>query len=231
MDRFFKTLLAFLFATASVSFAVMVFSGGARFWHRQFGGNANLLENEMAFYSSQGYEVGSFLRTVCPDQKLLMLVDPDFRRNENIKQLAYALMEGYGSSSVELDTIILPKTRSGMPMPLYMSMSAEDFDTAVERYPDTSIVISTIGLPVNLNSLRLLQNENAPRLVLLGLPSGPIPGLMKLIQTGKVLAVVFSHPEARYDVPAPKDRKKAFRIRYILVTKENLDQYKSLFGE
>ena len=232
MEKFFKTLLAFLFATASVSFAILVFSGGALFWHRQFGGvNANLLENEMAFYSSQGYEAGSFLRSVEPDRQLLLLVDPDFHRNENIKQLAYAVMEGYGSNKIELDTIELPEARSEMPMPLYMSMTAHDFDAVVERYPDAAVVISTIGLPSDLNSLQILQNENAPKLLLLGLPSGPIPGLMDLIRNDRVIAVVFSNPEARYDVSAPKDRRKAFEIRYVLVTKENLEQYRSLFSE
>lgn len=232
MDRFFKTLLAFLFATASVSFAILVFSGGALFWHRQFGGiNANLLENEMAFYASQGYEAGAFLRTMEPDRQVLLLVDPDFRRNENIKQLAYSLIDGYGSSNVMLDTIQLPEARSEMPMPLYMSMSAEDFDSVVEQYPDSAVVISTIGLPTDLQSLRLLQNESGPRLLLLGLPSGPIPGLIEFIRNGKVCAVVLSNPDARYDVPAPKDRKEAFKIRYILVTKENLEQYRHLFSE
>ena len=232
MEKFFKTLLAFLFATASVSFAILVFSGGALFWHRQFGGGtANLLENEMAFYASQGYEAGVFLKSQEPDRQLLLLVDPDFRRNENIKQLAYAMIEGYGSSDIMLDTIQLSQERSEMPMPLYMSMTAEDFESVVERYPDAAVVVSTIGLPMELNSLRLLQNENAPKLLLLGLPSGPIPGLMDLIRSGRVIGVVFSNPQARYDVPAPKERGEAFKIRYLLVTKENLDQYQSLFAE
>ena len=134
MAKFFKTLLAFLFATASVSFAIMVFSGGALFWHRQFGGlSDDLLENEMAFYASQGYEAGVFLKGTEPNRQLLLLVDPDFHRNENIKQLAYAMIEGYGSSDVMLDTIQLPVELSEMPMPLYMSMTAEDFDKVVER--------------------------------------------------------------------------------------------------
>ena len=115
-------------------------------------------------------------------------------------------------------------------MPLYMSMTADDFDSVVEQHPDASVVISTIGLPVDLDSLRMLQNEGAPKLLLLGLPSGPIPGLTELIRKGKVLAVVLSNPEARYDVPAPKDRREAFRIRYLLVTKENLDQHLNLFA-
>ncbi|WP_294502775.1 hypothetical protein [uncultured Victivallis sp.] len=230
MEKFFKTLLAFLFATASVSFAILVFSGGALFWHRQFGGNANLLENEMAFYASQGYEAGVYLKEVVPDQQILLLVDPDFYRNENIKQLAYTLIEGYGSNNVVPDTIHLSDARSEMPMPLYMSMTADDFDSVVEQHPDASVVISTIGLPVDLDSLRMLQNEGAPKLLLLGLPSGPIPGLTELIRKGKVLAVVLSNPEARYDVPAPKDRREAFRIRYLLVTKENLDQHLNLFA-
>ena len=70
MAKFFKTLLAFLFATASVSFAIMVFSGGALFWHRQFGGlSDDLLENEMAFYASQGYEAGVFLKGTEPNRQ------------------------------------------------------------------------------------------------------------------------------------------------------------------
>ena len=232
MAKFFKTLLAFLFATASVSFAIMVFSGGALFWHRQFGGlSDDLLENEMAFYASQGYEAGVFLKGTEPNRQLLLLVDPDFHRNENIKQLAYAMIEGYASSDVMLDTIQLPVELSEMPMPLYMSMTAEDFDKVVERYPDAAVVISTIGLPSDIENLKLLKNEEGPRILLLGLPSGPIPGLVDLIRSGKVAAVVFSNPKARYDVPAPKDRTEAFKIRYVLVTKDNLDEFRNLFAD
>lgn len=232
MPKFFKTLLAFLFAMASVSFAIMVFSGGALFWHRQFGGMSDdLLQNEMAFYASQGFRVGEYLKDIEPKKQLLLLVDPDFQRNENIKQLAYAMIEGYGSNDIMLDTIELPSEYSEMPMPLYMSMTAEDFDKVIDRYPDAAVIISTIGLPSDLEKLKILKNEDGPKILLLGLPSGPIPGLADLIRSGKISAVVFSNPKARYDVPAPKNRNEAFDIRYVLVTKDNLDEYRSLFAE
>ena len=42
--------------------------------------------------------------------------------------------------------------------------------------------------------------------------------------------MIISNPDAKYDVPAPSDPMKAFDIRYVLVTKENADQYKAHFS-
>ncbi|MPN34268.1 hypothetical protein SDC9_181761 [bioreactor metagenome] len=208
----------------------MVFSGGALFWHSRFGGmNDDLLKNEMAFYASQGFQAGQFLKKLEPGRQLLLMVDPDFQRNENIKQLAYAMIEGYGSNDIQLDTIQLPTELTEMPMPLYMSMTAEDFDKVADRYPDAAFVISTIGLPTDVEKLKILKNENGPKILLLGLPSGPIPGLVELIAADKIAAVVFSNPKARYDVPAPRSQNEAFDIRYVLVTKDNLEEYRNLF--
>jgi|GEM_PF-2516758 len=232
MPKLVKTFLALLFAVFSILFAIMVFSGGALFWHHRFGGaNDDLLKNEMTFYASQGYRVGQYLKKLEPDRQLLLLADPDYQRNENVKQLAYSMIEGYGSNNIMLDTVQVPSNSEGMPMPLYMSMKAKDFDKVIDRYPDAAVIISTIGFPSDVEHLKLLQNEDGPKVILLGLPSGPVSGLADLLRRGKVSAVVFSNPKARYDTPAPQDRDKAFDTRYVLVTKDNLDEYPSLFTE
>ncbi len=231
MPNFVKTLLAFLFCIASVSFSILVLSGTVMIWGGQFGGRDGLLANEMAFYASQGYRAGVFLKEIRPDKQVLLLADPGFQENDNIKQLAYALIEGYGSSDVLLDTIRLNENYEELPMPLYMAMSAADFDDAINKHPEAGIIVSTIGLPTELDKLELFKRENAPVLLLLGLPSGPVPGLVNLIQEGKIAAVVISNPEARYDVTAPKERLKAFDIRYMLVTKENLEEVRKHFAE
>ncbi len=227
MPRSLKILIALLFAVISVTCCYFVFSGGANFWSRQFGNaNEDLLKNETTYYASQGYRIGQFLKNNNPDRKILLLSEPDFMQNESIKQLAYAMIEGYGSNNVTLDTIAVPPGYGDMQIPLYMSMKAEDFDRVLDRYPDTDFVISMVGLPPDLENLNALRNENSPKLLLLGLPSGPLPQLSELIRDGQIVAVVISNPAARYDVPAPKDRNAAFDLRYVLVSKENLEEYR-----
>ena len=53
-----------------------------------------------------------------------------------------------------------------------------------------------------------------------------VSGISTLIKKGDLAGIVISSPKANYEVSAPGDPKKAFDIRYVLVTKDNVDQYK-----
>ncbi len=192
-----------------------------------FGGQSSLLSNELAFYTSQGNKVGKFFAQQNPGKKILLLTDPGFENNDNVKSLIDAIKAGYGSDNVVADTITLANQEE-TPMPLYMLMKAKDFDAALEKHSDVQIVISTIGLPTDVRNLKYWKTpaEQRPLLFLLGLPSGRIEGLADVIKKGDIAGVVISNPEAKYDVPAPRDPEEAFAIRYILVSKENVDANK-----
>lgn len=190
-----------------------------------FGGNDSLLSNELKFYTSQGNEVGKFLAKENGGKKVLFVADPGFETSDNIKSLVDAFKKGYGSEDVVVDTIALPDDQKDAPMPLYMIMKAKDFDALLEKHPDCQVVVTSIGLPSDVNKMKFwrMAADKRPALFLLGLPSGRIDGLADQIKKGVVAGVVVSNPQAKYDVPAPGDPAKAFEIRYILVDKSNVD--------
>ena len=195
-----------------------------------FGGRDSLLANELKFYASQGTKTGDFLKTALPGKKILLVADPGFEKNDNVKLLADALREGYGGEVV-VDTVSLPGNQADAPMPLYMMMKAKDFDAMVEKHPDVGVIVTTVGLPQDANNLKFMKQspDKRPALFLMGLPSGPVPGIMPAIQSGAVVGLIISNPEAQYDVKAPSDPMEAFDIRYVLVTKDNAEQYKANF--
>ncbi|MBS1370372.1 MAG: hypothetical protein HPZ91_10495 [Lentisphaeria bacterium] len=217
---------------AFVLFVVVVISAGLLLNEMNvFGTRDGLLENEMKFYASQGTKTGDFLKSTQPGKKVLLVADPGFEKNENVKKLANALQDGYGGEVV-VDTVQLPGNQEEAPMPLYMMMKAKDFDAMVEKHPDVGVIVTTVGLPQDANNLKFMKlpADKRPALFLMGLPSGPVPGIMPALQSGIIVGLVISNPDAKYDVAAPSDPMKAFDIRYVLVTKENAEQYKGNFS-
>lgn len=217
---------------AFVLFVVVVISAGLLLNEMNvFGTRDGLLENEMKFYASQGTKTGDYLKTTFPGKKVLLVADPGFEKNDNVKKLADALQAGYGGEVVT-DTVQLPGNQADAPMPLYMMMKAADFDAMVDKHPDCGVIVTTVGLPQDANRLKFMKQsaDKRPALFLMSLPSGPVPGIMAALQSGIITGLIISNPDAKYDVPAPSDPMKAFDIRYVLVTKENADQYKAHFS-
>ena len=213
---------------AFVLFVVVVISAGLLLNEMNvFGTRDGLLENEMKFYASQGTKTGDYLKTTFPGKKVLLVADPGFEKNDNVKKLADALQAGYGGEVVT-DTVQLPGNQADAPMPLYMMMKAKDFDALLEKHADVQIVVNTIGLPNDLQKMKYwrAKKDARPALFLLGMPSGRIDGLAEAIATGDIAGIVTSNPQAKYDVKAPSDPEAAFDIRYILVNKDNVEANK-----
>ena len=217
---------------AFVLFVVVLISAGLLLNELNvFGGRSSLLANEFKFYASQGNKTGTYLKTAMPGKKILMFADPGFEKNDNVKLLADALREAYGGEVV-VDTVELPGNQAGMPMPLYMMMKAKDFDAMVEKHPDAGLIVTTVGLPQDANNLKFMKQsaDKRPALFLMGLPSGPMQGILPALQSGAIIGLIISNPQAQYDVSAPSDPMEAFDILFFLVTKENAYQYKASFS-
>lgn len=75
-------------------------------------------------------------------------------------------------------------------MPLYMMMKAADFDAMVDKHPDCGVIVTTVGLPQDANRLKFMKQsaDKRPALFLMGLPSGPVPGIMAALQSGIITA-------------------------------------------
>lgn len=187
------------------------------------GGTEGLMQTEMAFYASQGTKAGKTLAATNAGKKALLVVDPGFEKNETIQGLIKAFKEGFGGD-VEVDTIALPAGQEDAPMPLFMMMKAKDFDGLLAKHPGVGVVVTTIGLPSDAPAMQLwrMPADKRPSVFMIGLPSGAMKGMDGMIQQGVISGVIISNPEAKYDVSAPSDPEEAFKIRYMLVDKNNV---------
>ena len=109
----------------------------------------------------------------------------------------------------------------------HITNEIKEFIYSVGRKTDADVVISAIGLPEDAVRMKYWKSNKDKRPVFFLLyDSGMVSGIGTLIKKGDIAGLVISSPKANYEASAPSDPKKAFDIRYILVTKDNVDQYK-----
>lgn len=193
-----------------------------------FGSNsAKRFETERAFYASRGYVAGEYLKSVKPGVKVVVIAEEDFATNETTQRLLEAIKDGYGSSNVEMKTLDLPKSKDpNMEMPMSMRMKAKDFDKFFKDNEDAGIIISAVGLPEDAPRMKYWKNKKDRPVFFMLYDNGMVSGISGLIYKGDISGIVISSPDANYEVDAPRDPSEAFKIRYVLVTKENVQQYR-----
>ena len=123
-----------------------------------------------------------------------------------------------------------PGAQMMLEMPLMEVMTPKDFDNTLEKYSACPVVISMIGLPREKIKMKLWKMDAAkrPKVILYG--EMDTRNIKDAIKNGVIAALVTTNPEFKYteDMP-PADLQKAFDLRYVLITKANLDKYGSLF--
>jgi hypothetical protein len=114
----------------------------------------------------------------------------------------------------------------GTSTPLSYIVAEDALDKIARQHPQAEILISLIGLPVNV-----LQTETwrmgrkfallLPDLRMLGNQSS----IRAAFQSGKIAAIVLNKPGSPPDdQPLGRDPKMEFTLRFLLVTPENVDQ-------
>ena len=198
-----------------------------------FGGSTDSLRaNEAKFFTSQGYVVGKFIGSGIGAGKVLLVAENGYENDTRLPQLAEAIKEGMGGGEVVMDTIVLPTNDPNMIEPLMERMSAKDFDALVAKHSDAKVILSMVGVPRDAARMKLFKDAMAgkgPALILVGYSE--MPGMGTAIAKGAISAVVTVSPKAVFDEkPAPSDPQEAFNVRYVLVNKDNIQEYASLFG-
>jgi len=107
--------------------------------------------------------------------------------------------------------------------PIEMWLNAERFDAFLEPFvPKVDMVITTIGLPMQPGTLKFWKFDPRPMLVI---AQGNIQELKVAIQAKAVVAALAFNPTAKFESKwPPKNLEKAFALRYLLVTPENVEQ-------
>ncbi|MBU8902211.1 MAG: hypothetical protein KOO69_05695 [Victivallales bacterium] len=201
------------------------------------GGRSGIMESEKHFYASQGYMAGKFINKNIPNAKVLLIENIGFAKNPRETAFIEALEEGLGNNNFKAValTILNPPTRPpGMPadmsmMPTMEMMTSKNFDATIAANSSQNVIISVVGLPRDAAKMKLWKMPAAtrPKLILIGGgPSGSIK-LAPAISQGMISAVIKTSPKAKFDDKgAPSSFEDAFKKRYILIDKDNLDVLK-----
>ena len=101
-------------------------------------------------------------------------------------------------------------------------------DDLIRENPECDVVVSLIGLPANTLSTAYWSKPGSPRFALL-LPDFSVladPNAIRYaFKSGKIIAAVVTKPGAASSKnPMTADYKAEFDKRYILVTKDNVDE-------
>lgn len=215
------------------------------------------IENQ--YTASLGDALGKFIAKEYPEQKILIIGERNYEKDPRIAILTKSITDAMGGKAdIQVDTIQLsakqparpgapaaPPSAPGTPgapavpgpggpmmieMPLMEVMTPKDFDNTLEKYANCTVVISTIGLPRDKTKMKLWKMDSAkrPKVILYG--EMDTRNIKDAIKGGIIAALVTTNPEFKYteDMP-PSDLQKAFDLRYVLITKANLDKYGSLF--
>ena len=216
---------------------VVIISGFYMLYKNNIFGNSNagMIEAENHFYASQGYMVGKFIAKNIPGAKVLLIENEEFDKSKREQAFITALKEGMGNNNVNavaLQILNKPARPKGMPedmpmMPMMEMMTSKDFDATISANSSDNVVISVIGLPRDASKMKLWKMNKAkrPKLILIG---GGMGGSIKLgpaVKQGLISAVVVISPTAKFDDEgAPSAYEDAFKKRYILIDKDNLEK-------
>ena len=117
--------------------------------------------------------------------------------------------------------------------PLSYLVAPGALDAMVNEHPGARIIVSLIGLPVNLRQTRTWTTASGKSFALL-LPDLRMVGnqadIRQALQSGQIAAVVLNKPGAPpEDLPLGRDLKMEFDQRFLLVTAENADSVLKAF--
>ena len=109
--------------------------------------------------------------------------------------------------------------------PLSFLMAEDAFDKLLEAHPGTTLVISLIGVPLNLARCKAWNKEGAPHFALL-LPDwrmiGDPRGIERAFASGKLAAAVVEQEGVSTTAEVSGNYRELFDRYFILVTRENV---------
>ena len=215
---------------------VVIISGIYMLYKNNIFGSSNtgMIESENHYYASQAYTVGKYIAKNIPGGKVLLIENDGFEKSKRETAFISALKEGMGNNNVKVVAITLlnkPKRPKGMPkdmpmMPMMEMMTSKDFDATLSANNSQNVVISLIGLPRDASKMKLWRMPAAtrPKLILIGSGMGSSIKLGSAIKKGMISAIVMISKNAKFDDEgAPSAFEDAFKKRYILIDKANLE--------
>jgi len=228
--------------TPALTFLVLVAAGFALWFFLKPDPQGNALRaREIA---TRG--LADYLARAHDGKKALVVSNPFTQRKDTAKAIVETeqagirgLREGLGKS-VMVAAVVFPQLKPGAEdnpramladietaTPLSYLMTSVAFDELARQYADCELMVSLVGVPLEVSGTEAWKAPGAPRFALL-LPDLKIIGdtgaIKSAMKSGKLTAFVLARPGAPDDETSPgKDWKAEFEKRFLLVTAENID--------
>lgn len=192
--------------------------------------------------------LGQYLASQYPGKRAIVFSNPFSNRPGQppaIYQYEKAglrgLRRGLGSA-VKIEQVVFPDLKPGAlenpraveidrgtTTPLSYLVADDALDRLAHQHPGAELLVSLIGLPVNIRQTETWKPGNARKFALL-LPDlrmvGNQAAIRQAVKSGKLAAMVLNKPGAPpEDQPLGRDAKMEFDQRFLLVTPETVDGY------
>ena len=210
---------------------ILVGAGGILYEQGIFGGQDRemnkIIQNETAYAAARSQIIAESLAKTHAGKKAVIIVEKNLEKNK-INQGAYdAMKKALNGIEVEATEVLeTPESTPENPMPMESLVTAKLYNDIFNRYPNTNLFIIMTSLPFNTDEVQKLSVWNkSPKKTQIVVVNGEVYNLKKAIEAGYIAATaVMKNNADAYDPEktAPSDVQKAFDVRYILVTPENV---------
>lgn len=199
---------------------------------------ARLIANEMKFARAASFVMGEELAKKYPDATALVVVDENYEKSKRQKEMVEGLKEGLGDKIKigAIDYVKVPPPEGVTNpeeiemFPMWERMRAEHFDNLIEEHKDCNLIISMVGLPYDVGEMEIwrMDASERPNVALL---FADVHNLGRAIWAGYLTALTYRPGVKFTEDPAPSDPREAFKKRYVILTKENVKDFKQLFTQ
>ena len=196
--------------------------------------------------------LGRYLASQCPGKKAVVLANPFSQKSGQPREVyqfekagLQGLQRGLGKSVV-IEGVAFPELKPGFvenprsvfidphtTTPLSYVVTDDALDKIAAAHPQAELMVSLIGLPLNVLQTETWKSGNPRRFALL-LPDLRLVGdegaVREAILSGKIAAFVMNKPGAPPEgQPMGKDSKMEFDRRFLLVNRDTIDRLLQLY--
>ena len=191
--------------------------------------------------------LAEYLASRYPGSRAIVVSNP-FTQRRGLAKAVYAqekasirgIEEGLGGA-IELKAVVFPELRpealqdpsrveidASSPTPLSYLMADGAFDHLLQEHPDCDLVISLVGMPLELGRVEAWRASSPVRFALL-FPDlrmlGSRASIRDAVRSGKLAAFVLPRPDPPDgESPAAGEYRTDFERHFILVTPETIDR-------
>lgn len=177
-------------------------------------GAKGVIKNYERRERAKGFYVGKYLaaNAETKGKKLLIVNSAGSKTNRYSQMLTEALKEQYGS-------LIEDEVKDNSPEGDFVAPTAKDIEEVLKRHPEAEVVIFKDTLPEDYSRLKV------KKIFLFNTGSADIRNVKKDIKSGKIIGIIFTQKGVRIKSTdkVESDPEEAFKKRYILIDKSNID--------